>query len=85
MSDHSFLDWPFLNDDHRALASEVDSWAEEHMAQLTQHEEEDLDGTCIAIVKALGDAGFLRHAVPDGGVALTRNSMFAAYPLSVKP
>lgn len=67
MSDQSFLDWPFLNDSHRALAAEVDAWAEEHLAQLTQHEEEDLDGTCKAIVKGLGDAGFLRHAVPESG------------------
>jgi acyl-CoA dehydrogenase len=67
MSDQSFLDWPFLNDSHRALAAEVDAWAEEHLAQLTQREEEDLDGTCKAIVKGLGDAGFLRHAVPESG------------------
>ena len=38
MSDHSYLDWPFLNDDHRALAAEVDGWAEDHLVQLTQHE-----------------------------------------------
>ncbi len=70
MSDRSYLDWPFLNDDHRALAAEVDTWAEDHLVQLTQHEEEDLDGTCKAIVRALGKAGLLRHAVPQsaGGV-----------------
>ena len=70
MSDHSYLDWPFLNDDHRALAAEVDGWAEDHLVQLTQHEEADLDGTCKAIVRALGKAGLLRHAVPQsaGGV-----------------
>ena len=27
MSDRSYLDWPFLNDDHRALAAEVDTAA----------------------------------------------------------
>ena len=70
MSDHSYLDWPFLNDDHRALAAEVDGWAEDHLVQLTQHEEADLDGTCKAIVRALGKAGLLRHAVPQsaGGI-----------------
>ncbi|MDE0840822.1 MAG: acyl-CoA dehydrogenase family protein [Porticoccaceae bacterium] len=66
MSDTSFLNWPFLDDRHRALAIDIDAWSSANMQRLTEHEEEDLDGTCRDIVKALGNAGFLHHAVSLG-------------------
>jgi len=64
MSDESFLQWPFFNDEHQALATRLDEWANRHLPTLTADEHHDLDGTCKAIVKALGEAGFATYAVP---------------------
>ncbi len=69
MADRSFLDWPFFEDRHRDLASEVDAWADANVASLV--DEADIDGSCRALVAAMGDAGLLTHAVArtDGGAA----------------
>jgi len=64
MSDKSFLQWPFFNDAHQALAARLDDWASSHLPAITADEHHDLDGTCKAIVKALGEAGFATYAVP---------------------
>ncbi len=60
MSSSSFLDWPFFDDRHRALAGELDAWAAEH---IDQHHAADVDAQCKALVAQLGNAGWLRHAV----------------------
>ncbi len=62
MADHSFLNWPFLDDRHRALRRELDAWAARNVPGLIDHH--DVDGSCRKLVAALGQAGFLRHAVP---------------------
>jgi len=64
MSEKSFLQWPFFNDEHRRLAERLDNWASQHLPSLTADEHDDLDGTCKGIVGALGDAGFTTYAVP---------------------
>ncbi len=65
MSDKSFLQWPFFDNEHHELVQRLDSWASQHLPNLTANEHDDLDGTCKAIVKALGDAGFATYAVPE--------------------
>ena len=68
MSDQSFLHWPFFNEEHRELAARLDQWAGDHLPALTANEHDDLDGTCKAIVKALGEAGFASYVVaPSAG------------------
>lgn len=62
MPDRSFLDWPFFEDRHRALAAELDAWAGAALPGLVDHH--DVDGSCRRLVAALGEAGWLRHAVP---------------------
>lgn len=64
MSDTRYLDWPFFEARHRELAPALDEWAAEHLAH-TSHD--DPDASCRALVKLLGAAGWLRHAV--AGVA----------------
>ena len=72
MSDSSFLDWPFFDDQHRSLAADVDRWAGEHLPAIvdTADAHSDVDGTCRTLVRELGAAGWLRYAVPAsaGGV-----------------
>jgi acyl-CoA dehydrogenase/2-aminobenzoate-CoA ligase len=60
MADTRYLDWPFFEPRHRALAREVDSWA---AANVRVHHGADTDAQCKALVRALGSAGWLRHVV----------------------
>lgn len=63
MPDKSFLDWPFLDEGHKALAHALDAWAGREIADLA-HAETDVDGTCRKLVAKLAEGGWLRHAVP---------------------
>lgn len=67
MADRSFLDWPFLDDSHRALAANLEAWCAAH---LTDHPCEDVDAECRRLVALLGAGGWLRYCVPAawGGV-----------------
>jgi acyl-CoA dehydrogenase len=64
LSDKTYLSWPFFESRHRELEQQVDAWAGQH---LQDHDERDVDAACRALVRALGQAGWLRHAV--GGTA----------------
>ena len=67
MADRTFLDWPFFGDDHRGLATDLERWCE---AELRHDHGEDVDAECRALVRKLGDGGWLRYCVPAayGGV-----------------
>ena len=65
MADKSFLDWPFFDESHRALAAEADAWSAEHVTRLVDHH--DVDASCRRLVAAMGEAGFLAHAAPQDG------------------
>ncbi|WP_448188064.1 acyl-CoA dehydrogenase family protein [Azospirillum sp. sgz301742] len=67
MPDKTFLSWPFFDDSHRRLAEDLDAWAARDVAPLAHAGEHDLDGTCRTLVRLLGEAGWLRHAVPELG------------------
>lgn len=54
------LSWPFFEEHHRRLALDLDAWA---TAQVPHHHGPDVDAECRALVKSLGAAGWLRHAV----------------------
>ena len=62
MSDTHYLDLPFFDARHRQLARDLDQWASETLPGLHGS---DTDTHCKALVRALGRAGWLRHAVPD--------------------
>ncbi|MCC6069447.1 acyl-CoA dehydrogenase family protein [Massilia sp. GCM10020059] len=64
MADTDYLSWPFLEPRHRELALSLDAWAAQNIPQEHGH---DVDETCRALVRQLGDAGWLRHAI--GGAA----------------
>ena len=63
MSDHSHLDWPFFNDKHRHLHSQLDAWAAQNIAPTHS---KDVDQDCRNLVRQLGQAGWIKHAI--GGV-----------------
>jgi acyl-CoA dehydrogenase len=62
VADRTFLDWPFLDARHRVLAAHLEEWAARELA----HEDEgNVDDACRALVRRLGEAGWLRWAVPE--------------------
>ena len=61
MADTSYLDWPFFDDGHRALAAGVRG-AAPGLAALVR--DDDVDGSTRALVRALGEGGWLRCVVP---------------------
>ncbi|WP_417481741.1 acyl-CoA dehydrogenase family protein [Maricaulis sp.] len=64
MADRSYLDWPFLDDSHRELATLAGGWAEGRFGTHGFAAHEDVDADCRAIRKALGEAGLTRYCVP---------------------
>lgn len=56
MADRSFLEWPFFEERHRALADRVDAWAS---ASLGAIDHTDTDAACRSLVAALGQGGWL--------------------------
>lgn len=64
MADRSFLDWPFFEPRHRALAETLEAWA---AARLGAVDHSDTDAACRALVAALGEAGFAAHSGAETG------------------
>lgn len=67
MADTSFLDWPFLDERHRVLGRELETWC---ASELDHREADDVDAECRTLVRKLGAGGWLRYAIPasHGGV-----------------
>ncbi len=63
MSEQNWLDWPFFDERHPQFARELDDWCQ---ATLPGLDHSDTDAACRKLVRALGDAGWLRIAVPQG-------------------
>ncbi len=72
MSDFSYLDWPFFEDAHRALARDLDAWAITTLPGILDQDGDhsDVAGTCRHLVASLGAGGWLKYAVPGdyGGI-----------------
>ncbi len=67
MADKSFLDWPFFEPAHKQLAERLDDWAAKNLPAIVDapNAHDDVDATCRALVKALGQGGWLRYCVPS--------------------
>lgn len=72
MADTSYLNWPFFEDHHRKLVTELDVWCREQLLPVIDAPEfhDDVDASCRQLLAMLGAAGFTRYAVPKayGGV-----------------
>ena len=64
MTSSDWLDWPFFEPRHRGLAAALNEWCGR---ELVSHDHGKVDDACRGLVRQLGDAGWLRHAV--GGTA----------------
>src|SRR5690554_5136668 len=58
-----YLDWPWFGEPHRDLSRTLRRWIEEN-ARLREPDETDIEGTSRDFVRLLGEAGWLRFAVP---------------------
>jgi acyl-CoA dehydrogenase len=68
MPDRSFLDWPFFEPRHRALAEELEAWAAAHLPV----DHADTDAACRHLVAALGRDGWLTHTAVDPEDAVSK-------------
>ena len=62
MPDRSFQSWPFFEPHHRALAEQLEAWADNNLAHVAH---DDVDATCRKLVAVLGRDGWLKHTAPD--------------------
>src|SRR4051812_46352695 len=62
MADTGYLDWPFFEDRHRALAHDIDAWAAQNVID---HHDVNVDDACRLLVRKLGAAGWLKHATGE--------------------
>jgi acyl-CoA dehydrogenase len=69
MPDKSFLNWPFFDERHRALAAGIESWCASNLSSAHGGGHGDLDAGCRALVHKLGRDGWLAHTAPDPGTA----------------
>jgi acyl-CoA dehydrogenase len=69
MPDSSFLAWPFFDSHHARFAADLRAWAAESVAPLVDHH--DIDASCRRLVRAMGEAGWLRATVPAAYGGLT--------------
>jgi acyl-CoA dehydrogenase len=91
------LQWPFLADAHRTLARDLDAWCQVSLGpdSLGQesHDHHDIEEATRTLVRALGDGGWLKHAVvaPHGGtceqldvrsLCLCRETLARHWPLA---
>ena len=67
-TDVAYLDWPFFEARHAQLHAELDAWATAHLTAASHGD--DVDDACRALVRALGQGGWLRHAVGIDGQAV---------------
>ena len=56
------LAWPFFDEAHRQFGSRLEDWADREVRQHVDHA--DVDRSCRSLVRALGEAGWLRAVVP---------------------
>lgn len=58
------LAWPFFEERHREYAARLEAWV---ARELAHHGERETDDACRKLARLLGEAGFLAHAIPEGG------------------
>ncbi len=65
MPDRSFLDWPFLDDRHRAHAERLEAWCAKNLPVGHGHTTEEVDAACRRLVAMLGEGGWLMPTAVD--------------------
>jgi acyl-CoA dehydrogenase len=61
MRDASYLNWPFFEPRHRALAAKLAAWAADNLGDIDHR---DTDAACRTLVTQLGEGGWLQLTAP---------------------
>ncbi len=61
MADTTFLNWPFFEDHHRALAADLEDWCKNNLPV----DHSDIDEACKQLVAKMGAAGWLTYSAID--------------------
>jgi len=56
------LAWPFFDEAHRSFGADLAGWARQEVGKYIDHD--DVDDCCRSLVRALGEAGWLKAVVP---------------------
>ena len=72
MSDRTFLNWPFFEPRHKALAGDLDAWASETLKGI---DHSDTDNACKTLVAALGRDGWLQLSGAQAGETLDTRTL----------
>lgn len=64
MADTTYLDWPFFEDAHRALAADIETWAAREVAPLEEAGHGDIEAACKDIRARLAAGGWLEYGIP---------------------
>ncbi|MVO16156.1 acyl-CoA dehydrogenase family protein [Parasedimentitalea huanghaiensis] len=72
MADRTFLNWPFFEDRHKALAEELEHWASKNLAGIDHR---NVDESCRCLVAELGAAGWTQHSGAGTGEVLDVRSL----------
>ncbi|AXI47102.1 acyl-CoA dehydrogenase [Sulfitobacter sp. SK012] len=72
MADRSFLDWPFLEPRHKALADSLEAWVPGALGDI---DHSDTDAACRALVRRMGEDGWLQHSAAPQGETLDVRSL----------
>jgi len=79
MADTSYLDWPFFEPRHRAIAEQLHDFAGSSLASIAHApagDEAALDRACREIVQRLGAEGFLNQCcLPEAGASFDVRSL----------
>src|SRR5450759_17859 len=62
MPDLAHLAWPFFDEAHGRFGRDIAGWAEQRVEHHVDHN--NLDQSCRDLVRALGEAGWLKAVVP---------------------
>jgi len=65
MNSASHLAWPFFDEAHRVLKTQLQEWTSKQFADQHGHDEsrDAIDRECVSLVKALGQGGWLKPAI----------------------
>jgi alkylation response protein AidB-like acyl-CoA dehydrogenase len=63
MADQSYLNWPFLADEHRVLARDLRAWCGTH---IKADHPSDVDAACRTLAQSLGKSGWLKTTTGNG-------------------
>ncbi len=62
MPDLTHLSWPFFGEPHGRFGRDLAAWAGQHVEQHVDHK--NVDQSCRDLVRALGEAGWLKAVIP---------------------